>query len=208
MHERIPLLGRISDTVVRPPLRFLHLKLGVTPAQVSWSSFVASALAAAAIATHHVGAGLALMALGQVLDAMDGGMAREFNLVSAAGKRLDDWLDRASETVIFFGFAIAGLVTFKIVFLCLIAIGLVTTVAHRARYDPGMKRFAIYFGIFFSWHLIFNVIFLANLIGYVIQLLLIDCQFQREMDALGGELDTVASRAVALQAQNGVAAQT
>jgi phosphatidylglycerophosphate synthase len=199
VHERLPVLGRLSDAIVRPPLRFLHLKLGVTPGQVTWAAFVASVLAAGAITLRHIGVGLALMALGQLLDGMDGGMAREFGLVSAAGKRLDDLLDRASETVIFLGFAASGQVSISLVVLTLVAIALLTTVAHRAKFDPGMKRFALYFGIWLPYPLIFKVIFAVNLAGYVIDLLIIDCQFQREMDRLGGDLDTVASRAVALE---------
>jgi len=49
----------------------------------------------------------------------------------------------------------------------------------------GVKRFALYFGIWVPYPIIFSIIFVVNLAAYVVGLLVIDCRFQRDMDALG-----------------------
>lgn len=189
------------DWAQRPILRLMHERLGLSPSGVTWISLGASLTAAAAIAMQHLVVGLVLMAVSQLLDGMDGGMARVYHLESAAGRRFDTTADRISEVAIFLAFVLAGWVPLKLVLLSFVAIALVTSTVERSNFDPGFKRFVLYFGVFFPYPLLFTLIFAANLTVYVIGLLLIDCRFQVKMDELGGDLDTVASRAVALETE-------
>ena len=94
-----------------PAVRFLRLGLKLSPDQVSWASLGVTAVAGLVIATGHLGAGLVLMAVGQLVDAMDGAMARAYGLSSPTGKKVDTLVDRLSETTIFVAFAFAGTVS-------------------------------------------------------------------------------------------------
>jgi phosphatidylglycerophosphate synthase len=195
-----PPVKRLNDWLAGPLIRLLHGRLGLAPSQVSWAAFWLSAAAAVAIADRRLYGGLALMAVGQVVDGLDGAIARGYGLESESGHRLDTLLDRASESLIFLAFAATGLVALGHALLALAAVLLLTTVCDRSGFDPGVKRFALYFGSWVPYPTLFALIFGVNLTAYVIGLLLIDFRFQGRMDRLGGDLDTVASRAAGLEA--------
>src|SRR2546430_13969618 len=89
MYEFAPVLGTALDRGIRPVLRFLHVRLGLAPDHVTWSSFWASIASGIAFATGHVVPALVFMAGGQTLDGPAGGVARELGLASEAGQRPD-----------------------------------------------------------------------------------------------------------------------
>lgn len=186
------------DAIGRPIFRLLHETLGLSPAMITYIGLALSLAAAASVAIGQLHSGLLLMAASQFLDGFDGGVARTYGLGTPAGQRLDTYADRIAEVAIFLAFAVAGTVPLKLVVLALVAIALVTSIEPKSRFDPGFKRFVLYFGLWFPYPTLFTVIFAANLAVYVVGLLIIDCKFQVKMDQLGGDLDTVASRAVAL----------
>jgi phosphatidylglycerophosphate synthase len=191
---------KLGDHLLRGAIRALHLRFGLTPNQLTWASFWVSVAAAGLVAAHHLVWGLIAMAVGQILDGLDGGIAREFGLMSPEGRTLDTRLDRVAETLIFVGFAVGGFASWRMVLLALAAIYLLTTIVERSGFDPGAKRVVLYLGLLVPYRWVFLAIFAVNLAGYVVGLLIIDCRFQTTMDALGGDLDTVASRAASLEA--------
>src|SRR5258708_29977335 len=157
MYDFAPALGKGLDRVIRRVRRLCHVTLGLSPAQVTWAAFAASVAAGVAVATGRPGwaGGLGLMALGQVLDGIDGGIAREYGLASEAGRRLDTLVDRLSEAAIFAGFAWGGFVPWKFVLIGLAAILFMTSIAHRSKLHPRRQRFALYFGTLLPYPLIF-----------------------------------------------------
>src|SRR5258706_2816586 len=140
MYEFAPVLGSAVDRGIRPVLRFAHVTLGLSPDQVTWAAFWVSAAAAGGFVTGRLVPALVLMAIGQLLDALDGGIARQFGLVSEAGHRLDTRLDRAAEIGIFLGVARRGVVAVRLVVVGLGAVVLPTTVVRSAELGPGDDR--------------------------------------------------------------------
>ncbi len=182
-------MGKESDGILKLPIIIAHEKLGLSPNQLSLIGLGVGIAAAARVAQHQLASGMILMALSQVIDGLDGGVARRYNLKSPAGKRMETLCDRLSEGAMLFALALAGHVTLPMAALTFTAILCVTIVEPFSGFDPGFKRFILYFG--YAATLLFNirgfqialeVMFWANLSAAAIGTILADYRLQEEID--------------------------
>jgi len=183
-------MSNLSDRLLRTPVYVAHEVLGLTPNQISVCSLIVALAAAAGIATGHLFGGFVLLAVSQILDGVDGGVARIYRLQSEEGKRIDMMFDRVSECAVFLALAWRGFVSYELVVLALIAILLITLQEPFTGFDPGFKRFVLYFGYLVSattslngFSIAMNVIFFANLAGFAAGTILADYRLQMEIDA-------------------------
>ena len=182
-------MGRESDRILRAPIIFAHEKLGLTPNQISLIGFMLGMAAAALVAARLLLPGLIVLAVSQIADGLDGGVARRYNLQSPAGRMLEVVYDRLSECAVFFALAFTGYATYTMAVLAFIAILLVTMMEPYSGFDPGFKRFIIYFG--YAAMMLFGirgfqaamqVIFFANLSAFVVGGVIAEYRLQKEID--------------------------
>jgi len=178
-----------SDGILGTLITVAHEKMGLSPNQISTAGLVAGIAAAVAVVTGDLAVAMVLLAVSQVLDGLDGGVARRYGLHSEKGRLLETVYDRTCEAVFFLALAVAGLATYRIALLAMTAILLVTWVEPLSKFDPGFKRFMMYFGFilfrFFGlpgFEIALTVVFFANLAGFAAGTIIADYRFQHEID--------------------------
>ncbi len=179
----------ISDRILDTLIRFVHETLGFTPNQISTLGFFVGMAAAVLVALGALVPGLVALAVSQIIDGLDGGVARRYGLQSKKGQMLEVIFDRLNELAIFLAIAFAGLASYFMACLAFVAILLVTVVEPRSKFDPGFKRFMIYFGYLATvvfhvrgFELAMHVIFIANLAGFAVGTIMVDYRLQRDID--------------------------
>ncbi len=179
-----------SDAALNALIVLLHERMGLSPNAISGIHLALGIAAAAAVVAGRVGTGMVLLAASQIADGLDGGVARRYGLQSANGKLIETVVDRSCETVFFLALVVAGLASLKIALLAIGAILLVTAVEPYSGFDPGFKRFMMYFGYALAagfgvagFEIALNVVFFANLAGFAVGTIMADYRFQQRVDA-------------------------
>ncbi|HMD14433.1 MAG TPA: CDP-alcohol phosphatidyltransferase family protein [Bacteroidota bacterium] len=182
-------MSKKSDGILSVFIRFVHETAGLSPNQISTTGFFVGIVGAVLVAAGMLVSGLAVMAISQIIDGLDGGVARTYKLQSDKGQMLEVIFDRLNELAMFLALVYAGYVTLFIAILAFVAILLVTIIEPMSKFDPGFKRFMIYFGYLATvlfhvqgFQIAMHVIFLANLTGFVIGTVMVDYRLQSEID--------------------------
>lgn len=178
-----------SDRILDALITLAHERLGLSPNQLTAGSLAAGLAAAGLLLTGHLAAAMAALALSQILDGLDGGVARKYGLGTERGRILETAADRACEIAFFLALAGAGLAAWTTASLACVAVLLVTLGESVSGFDPGFKRFVLYFGwALHAWtglpgfEIALTVVFLANLAGFAAGTIIADYRFQREID--------------------------
>jgi phosphatidylglycerophosphate synthase len=182
-------MGKESDGILGFPIRFVHETLGLSPNQLSVIGLVSGLAAAALVVAGRLEWGLGALAFSQIVDGLDGGVARRYGLQSKTGERLEVIFDRLCEFAFFLALAYVGLASFRMALLAFTAILLITWIEPKSKFDPGFKRFMMYFGYAAAavfqvrgFEIALQVVFFANLLAFVIGTVLVDYRFQQEVD--------------------------
>ena len=94
-----------SDKILNILIRFIHESLGLSPNKVSVIGFIVGIAAAILVAVGFLVPGLIALAVSQIIDGLDGGIARRYNLQSEKGQMFEVIFDRLNELAIFLALA-------------------------------------------------------------------------------------------------------
>ena len=176
-------IARKVDRLLLPIAKFFHKGLGLTPNNLSLISFIVGSAAVILVLFQKVEIALVILLISLIFDGLDGIVARLYNLESNRGEKLELFFDRTNEVMIFLALVAKGYIELRLAILAILAILLMTTLRKRAKFDPGFKRSILFPGYFVGFALAFKVIFWVNLLGFIINMLILDYSRQRKLDA-------------------------
>ncbi len=170
MYDFAPPIQRAYTRAFAPLARFFHVRLGLSPNQVSWISFFFSMLSIVLLFAGQLwySAGALLIAL--FFDAADGSMARIYGLQSNMGQFLEFALDGIHEFLLYLGLAYLGYITYLWFFLLLGGTLLVKIYRTETGFDPGFRRVSYFFGLIVGFELIAQAVFFWSITGFLFQL--------------------------------------
>ncbi|MHA1941514.1 MAG: CDP-alcohol phosphatidyltransferase family protein, partial [Candidatus Hodarchaeales archaeon] len=178
MYIVVPGVKKTYDGIMRPISDLFHLKLKMLPNHVSVLGFLIGLVSVVLIFLTHWQLGLIVMCISLFLDGVDGNIARVYGLESKTGENLEIIFDRSLEALMFFALAFNFGVDYRVVFLTIYSILLMTSLRDKARFDPGLKRVSLILILVMSYEIIISLVFFTHIGAFVLQLCILDYKNQ------------------------------
>lgn len=182
MYKSDSFINKTSKKVLSPLLK-LFSSVGFTPNQLSIIGFIIGTVSVVFVLLQKIEIALILLLITLIFDGLDGALARYAQLESGLGEKLELIFDRTNEAMWFLALAAVSLVSFKIAILAITAILLMSLLRKKTNFDPGFKRTILFIGYFLNnFQLALEAIFLVNLFGFVVNMLILDYKYQKQAD--------------------------
>ncbi|MFX0087086.1 MAG: CDP-alcohol phosphatidyltransferase family protein [Candidatus Hodarchaeota archaeon] len=178
MYVVIPYIKSKYDKIMRPISEFFHLKLKLEPNHVSVIGFIIGLMSVGLILLSYWQLGLILMAISLFFDGIDGNIARVYELESETGEILELIFDRSLEALLFLALASMFGIDYRLVFLVIYSILLMTSLRDKAKFDPGLKRISLFLCLIMSFESIFTLVFFVHIVAFILQLCILDYKNQ------------------------------
>ena len=174
MHVIVPGVKKSYDSIMKPISEFFHIKLGLSPNEVSFIGFLIGLSSVGLVIMQFWQLGLVVMAISLLFDGIDGNIARTYGLTSKTGEKLELIFDRSLEALLFSAFAIINRIDLGLVLLIVYTILLMTSLQKNAKFDPGLKRIALLFGFIINFEIIFHMVFFVHVGAVIVQLVIVE----------------------------------
>jgi phosphatidylglycerophosphate synthase len=159
MYEYAPSLQKTYTKILRGPAKIAHETLRLTPNQISVVSFVLSLIGLAYFYFHYPLMAVIITLIALLLDALDGTIARTYNMKTKLGSIFETYFDGIHEVLLFPALALAGYVHWPIAIAGAVVFLILRIWKHHNQniFDAGFKRFGVIFGYFLGFEFVLAV---------------------------------------------------
>lgn len=159
MYEYAPSLQKTYTKIMRGPAKFFRETLHMTPNQVSILAFVLCLIGLGYFYFRMPLTGILITLVALLLDAIDGTMARIYDIKTKLGAIFETVFDGIHEVLLYPTLALAGYVHWT---LALIAVGIFVVLRiwkhkNHTIFDAGFKRIGVFFGYILGFEFVLAI---------------------------------------------------
>lgn len=159
MYEYAPSIQKTYTKILQGPAKIAHETFQLTPNQISVISFILSLIGLAYFYFQYPLTAVIITIVALLLDALDGTIARTYNLKTKLGFYFETYFDGAHEILLYPVLAAAGYVDWRLAIVSSAVFLVIKIWKHNNLYifDPGFKRIGVIFGLLLGFEFVLAI---------------------------------------------------